>query len=1035
MNFHRSFKIALPALVVALIASSAGSALATDRDLAYLHALESRGFGDVAVNYLETLDKKDQVSPAVRDVFDLEMSKGLRAEAQNPPDPAQRGALLSQSQKFLDQFVKNNPNHAEALQAQITSAEMMFDHAQETISGIRLVKEKTEKTTALTQARGELAQVKAVLQPAVDKLAAQLKALGPRPTKIVKGVIVLKDLTHKEKEQQDKREELQFDLIRTQGELALVDYFTAQTYTEPTDEEKKKVALNMAYKSLDAYYQQHRGDDPLSQLGRSGFIGALVAHTWSGKASEEIGNKSLAKDLYDEVLESFPELPEKGQIVKVEANGSEPALARAKYYSLQLIASDPKQEKQYLAQAEEFLTTPIYKKLFRGEWGYQATSLDVAKRLLATAEKETDAKLKSSMLKEALDILKDMASVRSEFQDEATQLRLAVSRGANPTNVDEAIEFIRLAYKDKDWGKVEALCQSALELLKKSNKKDAEIKSLQGSIQDWLAESQIQPMLEKFNKEREPFNQDKYVAWAAEGLKAAQDNKKSVIAPKAASFAVYCAAVLYGKARSDEQGARTPSEKAAATKEKAEASKRLQEVADFLLTSFPNSSEADEARLSLAKAKWSDGNVAEAITAFESINPKSEKYPEALKLIGELKVEQFEAELRKPAKEQDPALVEKYRVAAVKALTGSVDQLISALKPGDPIPEELIKTQLLLAQVHMQVKEYAEAVKVLQPLIAAANAAAGKSPLNETMLKIFSAAVKAYMAMDDFKNAGEVGNKLIDLGPDIRSVNVVLVDFVRRLDIELKDLRDKLDKLADAAPAETESLRARVSSIKGMMSTMVGKLAKRTELDANMMVYLGSLFTDIDDFEGAKAQYQKVQELPEANEKLKMWVGAQLVDILGKEGSLEKATDEIAKLREKKPNNLDFMIVEAKLWQEWGQKDVSKYDTAIQKWTDIRKRLQRQKLSQGGVYYDAVYNAAFCCLMEANKFALNPGKKADAIHKAEDGEKVLKSELIPNPNLNGPPTVKRFKDLLSDLNKTLQKLRPPGVAMMPAAAG
>ena len=116
-----------------------------------------------------------------------------------------------------------------------------------------------------------------------------------------------------------------------------------------------------------------------------------------------------------------------------------------------------------------------------------------------------------------------------------------------------------------------------------------------------------------------------------------------------------------------------------------------------------------------------------------------------------------------------------------------------------------------------------------------------------------------------------------------------------------------------------------------------------------------------------------------------------------------------------------------------GQKDPTKYDTAIRKWTDIRRRLQYQKIAQGGVYYDAVYNAAFCCLLESNKLALNPGKKADAIRKAEDGVKVLNSELVLFPNLNGPQTVKRFKDLMGDLNKALVKLRPPGVAMAPAA--
>ena len=320
MKFHRSFRILLPALAAAVVSVSAGRAIALDRDLAYLHALQGGGFGDIAASYLESLDKKNELSPAVREVFDLEMSKSLRAEAQTLPDATQRGALLRQSQTFLDQFVKNNPNHPEALQGQISSAEMMFDHAQETIARSGLIKEKAEKAASLTQARGELAQVKAILKTAVDKLNAQLKELGPRPTvRTGRGQIVLKDheaMTHKERDVEAKRQELDFDLIRTGGEMAVIDYFTAQTYTDPTTD--KKAALASALKLLDAYYQLHRGDDPITVLGRSGFIGASLAHTWYGKTAEEIGDRPQAKDVFDEVLEGFPEVPTANTTIKDE---------------------------------------------------------------------------------------------------------------------------------------------------------------------------------------------------------------------------------------------------------------------------------------------------------------------------------------------------------------------------------------------------------------------------------------------------------------------------------------------------------------------------------------------------------------------------------------------------------------------------------------------------------------------------------------------------------------------------------------------
>ena len=87
MNVRDLPKFFLPALLSAVVTGSAGRANALDRDLAYLHALQSRGYGDVAVGYLDSLGKKNEMPPAVKEVFELEMSRSLRSEAQTTPDP------------------------------------------------------------------------------------------------------------------------------------------------------------------------------------------------------------------------------------------------------------------------------------------------------------------------------------------------------------------------------------------------------------------------------------------------------------------------------------------------------------------------------------------------------------------------------------------------------------------------------------------------------------------------------------------------------------------------------------------------------------------------------------------------------------------------------------------------------------------------------------------------------------------------------------------------------------------------------------
>ena len=284
--------------------------------------------------------------------------------------------------------------------------------------------------------------------------------------------------------------------------------------------------------------------------------------------------------------------------------------------------------------------------------------------------------------------------------------------------------------------------------------------------------------------------------------------------------------------------------------------------------------------------------------------------------------------------------------------------------------------------------------------------------------------------MDDYQRAGKAGNVLIDLGPDKREINVVLVDFVRRLDVELQAASRPARQNARCRASRNRSpARPRVVDQRhdGQHGRQIGE---SQGTGRKSMIYLGTLYGDVDDYDDAEKQYKALLDRADSDPDFKkeaapsfLWVRAQLVELLGKRGKLDEATAEIAKLRKEKPNNLDFMRVEAQLWQDWGQKDPNRYDTAMQKWTEIRRRLQHQRgKAMAGIYYDATYNASFCLYMEASKLALSPGKKEEALHKAEEAQKIIKSELIPNPKLDGPDNVKRFNDMLSDADKLKKKL-------------
>src|SRR5205823_2212581 len=95
------------------------------------------------------------------------------------------------------------------------------------------------------------------------------------------------------------------------------------------------------------------------------------------------------------------------------------------------------------------------------------------------------------------------------------------------------------------------------------------------------------------------------------------------------------------------------------------------------------------------------------------------------------------------------------------------------------------------------------------------------------------------------------------------------------------------------------------------------------------------------------------------------------------------------------PDALEPLVERAKIYQDWAAKDPTKFDDAIQGWTEIRRRLERQvppgtasKLSERqrsmqASYYDAIYNTAACLLAQAKR--LQATDKAAAAAKAKTG--------------------------------------------------
>ncbi len=84
-----------------------------------------------------------------------------------------------------------------------------------------------------------------------------------------------------------------------------------------------------------------------------------------------------------------------------------------------------------------------------------------------------------------------------------------------------------------------------------------------------------------------------------------------------------------------------------------------------------------------------------------------------------------------------------------------------------------------------------------------------------------------------------------------------------------------------------------------------------------------------------------------------------MVDMLLEQEDYRAASEEVDRLIQDNPRQLEPMIKKAQVLQGWSKLDEEKLDAATGQWIRVRTALQIAHAPQN-VYYDAVYNTAEC---------------------------------------------------------------------------
>ncbi len=379
----------------------------------FLRALESADYGEVGIDYLESLEAQNKVPPAIKDSYDLQMAifiKDSVREAYNPTEAEQREAKYK---AMAQKFIADHPDSPDAARAKALLGEAANENAMTLLAEAKLNPDKTEAAKQMEEARKAFQEAKSGLAATVASYQTKYEALEAKGDKGGR--------TNKQKQAVlDAIADAKLDWYEVRMSLAMADYYIAQTYLDHKAGPRKE-ALKAAGKAFDAIYQENRG--VLTILG----VLSLYAHVWDGKCADEMGDEVKAQDIYDEVSAMEPE---GSSDARAKPSGIEPLLSQNANFNM-LITLRKKGAEAYLDDAGAWLKQWDFggpgnpdsdlKKAYRKTDGYQAIALQFAKLNLEKAKKATGPEA-TKLSDAARKRLKEIVKVKSESRLEAMRL-------------------------------------------------------------------------------------------------------------------------------------------------------------------------------------------------------------------------------------------------------------------------------------------------------------------------------------------------------------------------------------------------------------------------------------------------------------------------------------------------------------------------------------------------------------------------------------------------------------------------------------
>ena len=268
-------------LVAGLLLVNSSVAVAEEPVLEFVEGLRERQYFDTALEYLDAVQQRSELSATIRDVIDLERAKTLQAMGASSRVPEDRDLYLQQAKEMLQKFTNAHGSHPQAAFANSMLGELLLERARTLIWQMEGAESPDKRTEYQLAARKLIDEGQLIYQTANDQYKAAFDAF---PNFIDKT---------KDEVQYQARQDVEAKYLRAWFNLIRCTYERGQTFDKATAE--RKTTLNQAAGLYEALHTRYR----TNQIG-------LHARLMMGKCYQEAGSTqddlSRALGIYNEML-------------------------------------------------------------------------------------------------------------------------------------------------------------------------------------------------------------------------------------------------------------------------------------------------------------------------------------------------------------------------------------------------------------------------------------------------------------------------------------------------------------------------------------------------------------------------------------------------------------------------------------------------------------------------------------------------------------------------------------------------------------